>query len=68
LNQGATINKERVENIKKAHSQIVERDNKGRVSRVKFEALKYDLTNLFEDVPAFNEPVPIFGQLTDFVP
>jgi hypothetical protein len=36
--------------------------------RVKFENLKYDLTELFESQPAFDEPLPLYNMMYDFIP
>ena len=38
-------------------------DNK---KRVKFCNLKYDLDALFENTPAFNEPLPKFDNIYDY--
>lgn len=35
---------------------------------VKFENLKYDLKELFDHQPDFDEPLPLYGQMYDFVP
>ena len=67
LNQG-TVSKEKVEKIQKAHSQLMDKDHNGFVKNVKFNNLRYELNTLFEDLPPFNEPVPIFSQIYDFIP
>ena len=38
--------------------------------RVKFESedLKYDLRELFDNVPAFDEPIPMYHLMNDYLP
>ena len=36
--------------------------------KVKFEAFKYDLQELFERTPAFDAPIPSYQRMQDFVP
>ena len=36
--------------------------------KVKFSALKYSLNELFEQQPAFNEPLPLYNMMYDFLP
>ena len=68
LNNIGNRNHKRALSIQDAHSKIIERDAEGKVKRVKFEKLKYNLDELFKNQPAFAEPVPLYGQMNDFVP
>lgn len=36
--------------------------------QVKFQNLKYDLKDLFENQPAFNEPLPLYNMMHDYIP
>ena len=36
--------------------------------KVNFNNLKYDLHDLFENQPAFHEPLPLYGMMHDYVP
>ena len=35
---------------------------------MKFENLKYSLKDLFDNQPAFDEPIPLYAQMSDYVP
>jgi hypothetical protein len=47
LNNQGNRNHQRAQTINEAHSKILENDKYGKVKRVKFEELKYDLNDLF---------------------
>ena len=48
LNNIGSRGHKRAQTIQEAHSKIIEKDERGKVKRVKFEALKYDLDDLFK--------------------
>lgn len=53
---------------KKALDESLSRIFDPKSKKVHFENLRYSLAELFEDQPAFNEPLPIYSQMGDFVP
>ena len=49
--------------IKLAHEEFLDENRK-----VKFDNLKYDLSDLYDNLPPFDEPVPIYSNDHDFKP
>lgn len=53
---------------KQALDQSLSRIYDPETRKVNFENLRYSLKDLFEEQPAFNEPLPLYNQMGDYIP
>lgn len=63
LNVSPTKTSEQEREIDDAHSKVFDEGKK-----VKFSSLRYDLGELFDNVPSFDAPTLLFNQIDGIVP